>query len=242
LEDAFGDQMKHIHAIESGMSADPSMLWRFKEVIEGKVRVVSFSDAHSFWPWRLGREATIFEIEELSYDNIMNAIRTGEGLKATIETPPEYGKYHWDGHRTCGFSCSPRRTKELEGKCPECGEAMTIGVEYRIEELAVQPGGFRSANGVPFYKILPLHELIVMLGDKGINSKGNWRVYNDLIEKCGTEFNILIKLEKEELLEKEIDEKMVDLIIKNRIANIKVKPGFDGQYGEAILTEQKTLF
>ena len=89
------------------MSADPAMLWRFKE----NVNIVSFSDAHSFWPWRIGRESTIFEIDELSYNNIMKAIRTGNGLKGTIETPPEYGKYHYDGHRNCNFSCFPKKRK-----------------------------------------------------------------------------------------------------------------------------------
>jgi len=86
LKDCFGDQAKKVYAVESGMSADPSMLWRFEELANSNVRVVSFSDAHSFWPWRIGREATIFDIPELSYDNIVKAIRTGKGLKATIET------------------------------------------------------------------------------------------------------------------------------------------------------------
>src|SRR5271157_3531958 len=138
LEECFGDQAKNIHAIESGMSADPAMLWRFKE----KVNVVSFSDAHSFWPWRIGREATIFDLKELSYDNIMKAIRSGEGLKATIETPPEYGKYHYDGHRSCNFSCSPNETKKLNGICPICGKKLTIGVDYRVEEIAKEKEGY----------------------------------------------------------------------------------------------------
>ena len=109
LEECFEEQVKHIYAIESGMSADPQMLWRFKE----KVNIVSFSDCHSFWPWRIGREATILEIKELTYDNVINAIRTGKGLKATIETPPQYGIYHWDGHRKCDFSCGPAETLKL---------------------------------------------------------------------------------------------------------------------------------
>ncbi len=46
LKECFGNQTKHIYAIESGMSADPSMLWRLKE----KVNIVSFSYAHNFWP------------------------------------------------------------------------------------------------------------------------------------------------------------------------------------------------
>jgi len=27
-----------------------------------------FSDSHSFWPWRIGRESTVFEIPELTYE------------------------------------------------------------------------------------------------------------------------------------------------------------------------------
>jgi len=135
LRDCFLDLTEKIYAVESGMSADPAMLWRFEEISKG-VNVVSFSDSHSFWPWRLGREATIFEIDELSYDNIIKAIRTGKGLKATIETPPEYGKYHWDGHRICNFSCSPEETKRLNGICPICKKQMIIGVENRVKEIS----------------------------------------------------------------------------------------------------------
>ncbi|MEM3091504.1 MAG: endonuclease Q family protein, partial [Candidatus Pacearchaeota archaeon] len=132
LKECFQDQIEKIYAIESGMSADPKMIWRLKE----RTNIVSFSDAHSFWPWRLGREATIFEIKKISYDEIIKAIRTGVGLQSTIETPPEYGKYHWDGHRNCNFSCSPEETKKLKGICPICKKELTIGVDYRIEQLA----------------------------------------------------------------------------------------------------------
>ncbi len=242
LKECFGDQMKHIYAIESGMSADPSMLWRFEEIASGKARVVSFSDAHSFWPWRIGREATIFDIPELSYDNIIKAIRTGEGLKGTIETPPEYGRYHWDGHRNCNFSCGSEETKKLNGKCPKCGGNLIIGVEYRVEELAKKPKGFKPKNAVKFHKLLPLHELIVLYNNTGINSKGNWEIYNSLIEKFENEFNILLKVSKEELVEKEIKPKLIDLIMRNREDKIKIKPGYDGEYGVALLEEQKKLF
>ena len=242
LEEAFGDQFKHIYAIESGMSADPAMLWRFNEVASGRINVVSFSDAHSHWPWRLGREATIFDIEELSYEKIINSIRTGEGIKATIETPPEYGKYHWDGHRNCNFFCNPKKTKELESKCPKCGNFLTIGVDYRVDEIAEKEIGFKPERFNHFYKILPLHELIVMVGDNGIASKGNWEIYNFLISKFDNELNILLKVSKENLLKEEINDKLVKLIIRNRAGTIKVSPGYDGVYGKAILSEQKTLF
>ena len=240
LKECFKDQLKHIYAIESGMSADPEMLWR----MEAGANIVSFSDAHSFWPWRLGREATIFELEELSYGAIIKAIRTGEGLKATIETPPEYGKYHWDGHRDCKFSCSPEKTKELEGKCPKCGKPLTIGVEYRVEELAKHPRGHMPVGAKPFYKLIPLHELIAFALGSSLNSKKTWALYNELIEGFGSELEILLRVDKNVLVSKmSKHDKPVELIINNRISNLKVKPGFDGEYGEIMVgEEQNTLF
>lgn len=239
LKECFQDQTRKIYAIESGMSADPSMLWRFKEVSEG-VNVVSFSDAHSFWPWRLGREATIFEIPELSYNNIIKAIRTGHGLKATIETPPEYGKYHWDGHRVCGFSCSPEETKKLKGICPICKKPLTIGVDNRVEEIAVFPQGHKPKNAKPFYKLLPLHEVIALAINSDLEGKKTWEVYNGLIKNFGNELDILLNLSKECLLGKSFDAKLVDLILRNREAKIKVAPGYDGEYGKASLGEAQS--
>ena len=239
LRECFKEQTKHIHAIESGMSADPSMLWRLDE----NVNIVSFSDAHSMWPWRIGREATIFEIEELSYDKIMKAVRTGMGLKATIETPPEYGKYHWDGHRNCDFSCGPDETKKLNGICPVCKKKLTIGVEYRIEGISKFPKEHKNERSKPFYKLLPLHELLALhFGVKDVQNKKVWGVYNSLIKEFQTEFNILLNVPKERFISRGVDAKIIDLILRNREEKIKVKPGFDGLYGSALLGEaQGTL-
>jgi len=239
LAECFGDQADKIYAIESGMSADPAMLWRFKE----NVNVVSFSDAHSHWPWRIGREATIFDIPELSYDNIIKAIRTGEGLKATIETPPAYGKYHWDGHRNCNFSCSPAESKKLGGKCPKCGKELTIGVDYRVEEIAKEKEGYKPENAKPFHLLLPLHELIALHFGMAMNSKSVWGGYNELIELFDNEFNILLRISKEEMLRRKVDEKLMELILLNREGKLKIKPGYDGEYGVVQLPEkQEKLF
>ncbi len=62
LKEAFGDQIKHIHAIETGLSSDPPMNWRISEI--DNFTIISCSDLHSFWPWRLGREATLFDFPD----------------------------------------------------------------------------------------------------------------------------------------------------------------------------------
>lgn len=227
LQECFEEETKYIYAIESGMSANPEMLWRLKE----NVNIVSFSDAHSFWPWRIGREATIFDVAELSYDNITKAIRTGQGLSATIETPPEYGKYHYDGHRNCNFSSSPEETKKLNGICPKCKNPLTIGVQFRVEQIAKELSELKPKNAKPFYELVPLHELIAFHINSQLNSKKTWEIYNSLIKKFDNEFNILLNISKEEFIKTDFDEKLIELILLNRKNELKIVPGFDGVYG-----------
>ena len=241
LKECFKEQFENIHAIETGMSSDPEMNWRIKE-LERKA-IVSFSDSHSFWPFRLGREATIFKKTD-SYKEIIKQIRKNSFI-GTIETDPAYGKYHWDGHRNCGFSCPPEKTKEFNNKCPVCKNNLTIGVENRVEKLANYPKGYKPKNAKLFYRLLPLHELIALANNtENLNSKKVWNIYNDLIKKFGNEFNILLEVPEEDFKKNEIDEKLTELILLNREGKIKVKPGFDGEYGKALIgkqEKQKTL-
>tara|TARA_Y100000310_G_scaffold94756_1_gene92497 strand:+ start:4846 stop:6243 length:1398 start_codon:yes stop_codon:yes gene_type:complete len=235
LDEAFGDMRKNIHAIETGISSDPAMNWKIKD-LQG-ISIVSFSDLHSFWPWRIGREATIFKLEkgeELTYDLILKQIRENSFI-GTIETDPAYGKYHFDGHMKCNFSCSPEKTQELNGICPECNKPLIVGVDYRVEQLA---GNEDYENKKLYYTLLPLHEIISLAVSKGMNTKTCWEVYNKLIDKFNTEFNILINVDKEELSSVLNNSLLVDLIIKNRHGKLKVNPGYDGVYGVAVLEDK----
>ncbi|MEM4230710.1 MAG: endonuclease Q family protein [Candidatus Pacearchaeota archaeon] len=238
LKEAFGSQYDYIHAIETGMSSDPEMNWRIKEL--NNKTIVSFSDAHSFWPWRMGREATIFN-KISSYDDIIEEIRKNL-IYGTIETDPAYGKYHFDGHRLCKFSSSPEETKKLNGICPVCKKPLTIGVENRIERLTNQ-NIEQHPNKKPYFKLLPLHEIIAMVYNIKISSKKSWKIYNDLIEKFGNEFRVLLQVKKEDFLREKFDIKLVEQILLNREGKIKVIPGYDGEYGKAVLNNiQKRLF
>jgi PHP family Zn ribbon phosphoesterase len=71
----------------------------------------------------------------------------------------------------------------------------------------------------------------------GENSKKVWGVYNELIDKFKNEFDILLNVSKTQMVNLGVDMKLVDLIIKNRNGQIKVKPGYDGVYGKAIFDE-----
>lgn len=146
LADSFGDYAEKIYAIETGLSSNPSMNWQIKELDNRSI--VSFSDAHS-GP-KIGREATVFEIDEhvidthdehvITYQDIYDAIsQNKEGrcrIAYTIEYYPEEGKYHFTGHRNCNIRWGPIETREKGTTCPVCGKPLTQGVLQRVEELA----------------------------------------------------------------------------------------------------------
>lgn len=238
VEECFKDQTKHIYALETGLSSDPQMNWRLSQL--DSYSLISCSDLHSFWPWRIGREATIFDLKELTYKNIINALRTKEGLESTVEVDPNYGKYHFDGHRNCKVCMNPKDTIKIKNICPKCGKPLTIGVLHRIEELADREDGFKPKDAKPFCSLIPLSEIICTLIGSPVASKKTWKIYDDLINVFGNEYKILLETKKEELL-KAVDEKIADAIIKNREGKITVRPGFDGEYGIPLFPNQKKV-
>lgn len=233
VEECFKESAKYIHAIETGISSSPPMNRRISKL--DKYNLVSFSDPHTSHPWRLGREATIFDCD-LNYKSILKAIRTGEGLKGTIEAPPTYGKYHVDGHRACGIMLEPEETKKLNGICPVCKSPLTIGVAYRIEQLADR----EVPKNVPYFKeIMPIHELITAVyGVKQPTSKKVQEVYNTLIKNFNNEYNIALDVPFDKL-KTVVGEKLASLIVLNRENKLKIRPGYDGVYGQIILNDNQ---
>ncbi len=239
VEDCFQENTKYIHALETGMSSDPADNWRISAL--DKFQLVSFSDAHSMWPYRLGREATVFDFNELSYKNFLKAIRTGEGLKSTIETPTFYGKYHYSGHRNCGIVLDPKESLKNNQICPKCGNKLIVGVADRIEKMADRPEGYKRKNIKPFVSLIPLQELIsAVYGIKQLNSKNIWKIYDKLIEEFGNELNVLLNASENEL-RKIVHEKLAKIIILNREGKLKIKAGFDGVYGVIELNEKDKI-
>jgi len=223
LEECFEDVAPFIHAVETGLSADPPMLAQVSSL--RRFTVLSNSDAHS--AQNLGREANELDCP-LRYDGIAQAIRGGEIVR-TVEFFPEQGKYHHDGHRLCGISLPPAETRKLGGMCPVCGKPLTLGVLYRAEELADQ----KADLPVPFTYQVPLKQILSQLMASGENSKKVNGYYFSLIERLGPEFHIL---QGQPILEiSRTDERLAAAIQAMRENRVRRVPGYDGVYGKIIL-------
>jgi len=229
MEECYEDQVKRVYALETGLSSDPAMNWRVSSL--DRFTLLSFSDSHSPWPWRLGRECTIFNVDRLSYKELIEAIKAKR--VATIEVPPEYGKYHFSGHRGCGVGpLSPSEASKLNYKCPVCGKPLTKGVEDRVEELADRPVGFRLRNAQPYVKLLPLHEVIAAsIKARTLNATEVHRLYEELVRVFGSEYNVLLRVSYEEL-RSVVPKQVASAIVRVREGRYRVIPGFDGVYGK----------
>ncbi len=237
IEECYGDMTRHIKALETGLSSDPPMNWRLSKL--DNLTLVSNSDCHSFWPWRIGREANVFELGKCTYFEIVDAINQGDSshFKFTIETDPAYGKYHWTGHRTCNVSLSPKDAMKFNNICPVCRRKLTKGVEQRVEELADRPKDFRPVNKPQFIHLLPLSEIIAtVLGTDSPSTQSVWKIYNQLIEKFGNEYAVLMDA-SDIALNETVNVGIADAVLRVRSGSIRVIPGYDGVYGKLELGE-----
>ena len=179
IEECFEDYSKYIFALETGLSANPAMIWRIP--YGRKVTLISNSDAHS--PSHIGREANVFDTK-VSYSSIIEAIKEKNPKKFlyTIEFYPEEGKYYYDGHRNCGISLSPKESKKYNNICPSCGKPLTIGVLNRVDFLADKKQGFKAKNFIPFKSLVPLAEIIADALGVTPKTKRVDKDYKNLIE------------------------------------------------------------
>jgi uncharacterized protein (TIGR00375 family) len=243
IEECFGDLSSSIFAIETGLSSDPAMNWRIEELKSRSI--VSFSDAHS--PAKLGREATVFELSELSYEAIRRAI-TGEGkekIAYTIEFYPEEGKYHYTGHRNCKVVYSPNETRKLGTTCPICGRPLTVGVMSRVEHLGkaeVETKSETDEFGVRWIKdaqgkrpgyvmLVPLLEILSEALGSGVGSQKVIMMYESLISSFASEFNTLLNTSLDEIT-RISGERVAEAVSKVRSGDIVIEPGYDGVFGK----------
>lgn len=261
IAEAFGPYADRIYAIETGLSSNPSMNWQIPEL--DTRAIISFSDAHS-GP-KLGREATVFDLSECSYDALYDAISERKLKKMnpkgriayTIEFYPEEGKYHYSGHRACGIRWGPEETRKNGNNCPVCGKPLIQGVVQRVEQLAdkteldvqsyvvasqVMPGG--ASVSMTYSKLFPDRPPFVMLVPL-------YEIIAEVLEvrttskKVDALYHTLIEtFENEftillhtplEALQKAAGERFAHAVEKVRKGDIYIDPGYDGVFGVVTL-------
>ncbi|MGZ6275231.1 MAG: endonuclease Q family protein [Syntrophales bacterium] len=227
LEECFEELTPHIHAIETGLSSDPAMNWRLSYLT--KITLISNSDAHS--TNTIGREANIFDCE-ISYEAITDAIKSRKGLVGTIEFFPQEGKYYYDGHRACAVSMSPDETMQHDYVCPVCCRKLTMGVMHRIEKLADRKMGIKPKGARPFYSTIPLREIIAEVLNRGVKTRAVDNEYVRLVQEIGSELMILLDAPLKDIA-RAGSPRLAEAVSRMRKGDVKIKPGFDGEYGKA---------
>lgn len=232
-EEFYGDFASNIHAVETGLSADPEMLSQIPD-LQGRA-FISNSDCHSAALNRVGREFTILDTDDVSYEGLIKTIRQRK-IQMTAEFLPSEGRYYLTGHRADRHSDKScvcfDNIQEESYICPICGKRLLPGVKSRAVQLSdtsIVP------NQQKFMHLLPLIEVIAFASK--IKSVDNKKVIA-LYKKCLAVFNTEIELWQsdehniQELLDNNLPQEIIQHIIAVRKGNFSFDPpGFDGCYG-----------
>ena len=229
MEECFEEMTPHIYALEKGLSSNFAMNARLSAL--DKYTLLCNSDAHSL-P-NLGREANIMRIQDFSFKGITNALKANnpEQMVAGIEFFPERGKYYGNGHRACKMYADQEDTIKQNGICKVCNRPMTIGVLYRVNQLADRTPEQAAACMRKRYTVLPLQDIVADFYGVESGSKKVQALYFNMLEHLGSEFFILLKASMQDIARYSNPE--IALAIQAmREGNVIVEPGFDGEYGK----------
>jgi PHP family Zn ribbon phosphoesterase len=157
-------------------------------------------------------------------------------MVGTIEFFPQEGKYHHDGHRACNIQFIPEQTKQHKGICPVCHRPLTVGVDYRVSELANHPENYKPQNGKKVEYIIPLVEILAELKGVGSSSKKVTDEFERIYTALGNEFHLLREMPITHI-EKAGFPQLAYAIERMRKGDVSITPGYDGVYGVIKLFE-----
>jgi uncharacterized protein (TIGR00375 family) len=212
--------MSQIAAVELGLSSDTEMASYISEL--DSVSFVTNSDAHSL-P-KIGREYNQMRMERPTFKELAYALAgyEGRGIAANYGLNPHLGKYH----RTYCASCEtvlPER-HQLGQPCPYCGHTKFVrGVFDRILDLADRDTPEVKATRPPYHYQVPL-AFIPGLGKRKLEQ---------LLDRFGTEMNILHKVSEFELTEA-VGAEIARFILQARNGQVLIDAGGGGRYGKVM--------
>jgi PHP family Zn ribbon phosphoesterase len=126
---------------------------------------------------------------------------------------------------------APEQTKKVKGLCPVCNKPMTIGVLYRVEQLADRPQGYKPEYFIPYKSLIPLDELIAeTLGVQSKTKKVD-EVYLELCKQFRGEITVLSETPVSDIKSAGYAT-LGEGIRRMREGKVSVEPGYDGEYGK----------
>lgn len=161
-------------------------------------------------------------------DTSDTAESTATAFAGTVEFFPEEGKYHLDGHRKCNVVMEPAETKARGGICPVCGKLLTIGVLYRVMELADRETPVFPGN-TTHYALIPLTQLISEVVGVGTKSRRVSDMHARLIARFGPELSILSEVPTEDITR--FSSPLGEAVSRMRHGAVLREGGYDGEYG-----------
>jgi len=232
LKDCYGELTKYVSFVELGLSADSDYADRIKEL--QNLTFLTNSDAHSPWLNKFAREFNRFEVDEISFSELKNAILRKKGRKPILNVGffPEEGKYNESACIKCYTHYTFQECLANKLRCP-CGGLIKKGVKDRINELATFETPIHPEHRPPYLHLIPLSEIITQaIGLKSPNTKGVQTIWNDLIKRHGSEISVLVDVDTSEL---KTDERVLKAIKAFRNGTVIIHPGGGGQYGKVEL-------
>ncbi|MFW9800915.1 MAG: endonuclease Q family protein [Candidatus Thorarchaeota archaeon] len=260
LEGCYGEETRHIHFLELGLSADSDVADSVPEL--RRLTYITASDAHSPSPDKIGREFVRFSMESPSFDELKMAILREKSRRPELNVGfnPRLGKYYLSFCSACrrtlvigDGAAAPEfddlniylfcrnledRSRLLEDihrrkvKCPSDGKSLRLGVRDRA--LMIGEGKSTSPNHRPPYlHIPPLLDMIsVALGVKSRSSKSVRKLYSSLREVLGSETGILTDVPLGQI--RKFNRRLGQMVTAYRNKKVGYIPGGGGRYGSLV--------
>ncbi|MEM2989893.1 MAG: phosphotransferase, partial [Halobacteria archaeon] len=229
LKACYKELSSYVTFVELGLSADSDYADRIEEL--QCLTFLTNSDAHSPSPVRLAREFNRFQVNELNFREIANAILRKRGMiSLNIGIPPEEGKYNESACARCYKHYSLQDCRAKKWRC-NCGGAIKKGVKDRVNELANYPKPKHPAHRPPYLRLIPLAEIIALAFNSAVQLDKVKAEWMSLIERFGNEVAVLLDIDISNIA-KIADPRVVEAIKAFRDQRIVIHPGGGGRYGK----------